>query len=130
VWLSAALAFGAMVYSGAYSVVTSISVVGFYLSYIIPVFLGWRKKKRWISKRGPWHLGSSTNVINLLALLWTLGICTLMIMPPNGRAGWGISSVMGVLLLLHLTTGKHKIHKQRWNLVEEEAPKPVGELES
>jgi len=130
VWLSAALAFGAMVYSGAYSVVTSISVVGFYLSYIIPVFLGWRKKKLWLSKRGPWHLGNSTNIINVLALVWTLGICTLMVMPPNGRSGWGIASVMGVLLVLHLATGKHKIHKQRWNLVEEEAPEPVAEPES
>ena len=130
VWLSAALAFGAMVYSGAYSVVTSISVVGFYLSYIIPVLLGWWKKRRWISKRGPWNLGNATNLINVLALFWTLGICTLMVMPPNGRAGWGISSVMGALLIIHLITGKHKIHKKRWNLVADEETESVIEMES
>jgi amino acid transporter len=116
IWLSAALAFAAMVYSGAYSVVTSISVVGFYLSYIIPVYLGWRKKRLWISKRGPWHLGKSSNTINILALLWTLGICTIMVMPPNARAGWGIASVMGVLLLLHLVSGRHKVQKPIWEL--------------
>lgn len=130
VWLSAALAFGAMVYSGAYSVVTSISVVGFYLSYIIPVYLGWRKKRLWVSKRGPWHLGNSSNAINVLALLWTVGICILMVMPPNTRSGWGISGVMGVLLLLHLTTGKHKIRKQQWNLVTEGDREPVAESEA
>lgn len=106
IWLSVALAFAAMIYSGGYSVVTSISVVGFYLSYIIPVYLGWRKKRQWIGKRGPWHLGASSNTINTLAILWTLFICTIMVMPPNTRAGWGIVCVMGVLLLLHFASGK------------------------
>ncbi|MGH9404289.1 MAG: amino acid permease [Terriglobia bacterium] len=119
IWLSAALAFAAMIYSGAYSVVTSISVVGFYLSYIIPVYLGWRKKRRWVGKRGPWHLGKSSSPINVLAIVWTLFICTIMVMPPNTRAGWGIAAVMGVLLLLHFTTGKHKMKKPAWGLVGE-----------
>ncbi|MDE3180171.1 MAG: amino acid permease [Acidobacteriota bacterium] len=116
IWLSAVLAFGAMVYSGAYSVVTSISVVGLYLSYIIPVYLGWRKKRLWISKRGPWNLGKSSNAINALAVIWTVGICAIMVMPPNTRAGLGIAAVMGVLLLLHLAVGKHKVETSVWNL--------------
>ncbi|MBS1852749.1 MAG: amino acid permease [Acidobacteria bacterium] len=110
-WLAAVLAFLAMVYSGAYSVVTSISVIGFYLSYGIPVFLGWRNRAAWLGKRGPWHLGKLGPLINILALLWTLFICILMVMPPNTRAGWGIVSVMGVLLVLHLASGRHKMHK-------------------
>lgn len=116
IWLSVVLAFGAMVYSGAYSVVTSISVVGLYLSYIIPVYLGWRKKSLWLEKRGPWHLGNSSNVINVLAIVWTVGICAIMVMPPNTRAGWGIAAVMGVLLALHATLGKHKVQTSHWNL--------------
>lgn len=123
IWLSAALAFAAMLYSGAYSVVTSISVVGFYLSYIIPVYLGWRKKRIWISRRGPWHLGNSSNLVNALAVIWTLAICTIMVMPPNTRAGWGVALVMGILLLLHLVSGKHKIHKPVWELAATERAK-------
>ena len=46
-----------MLYSGAYSGVTSISVVGFYLPILIPIYLGWRRKDSWILKRGSWHLG-------------------------------------------------------------------------
>jgi amino acid transporter len=114
IWLSAALAFAAMLYSGAYSVVTSISVIGFYLAYIAPVYLGWRKKKTWISKRGPWHLGRASSAINVLAILWTIFICTIMVMPPNERAGWGIFSVLGVLFLLHVVSGKHKMYKPDW----------------
>ena len=42
VWLSVAIAVFATLSSGAYAVVTSISVIGLYFSYIIPVYLAWR----------------------------------------------------------------------------------------
>jgi amino acid transporter len=106
-WLGSGMAFAAMVYSGAYSVVTSISVVGFYLSYGIPVFLGWKKKSAWIAARGPWHLGKFSNIINLLGILWTVFICAVMVMPPNTRAGWGIIGVIGPLYVVHLLIGKY-----------------------
>ena len=114
IWLSVVLAFAAMLYSGAYSVVTSISVIGFYLAYIAPVYLGWRRKNTWIDKRGPWHLGGASNAVNILALVWTVLISAIMVMPPNARAGWGILSVMGVLFLLHVAGGKHKMYKPNW----------------
>jgi amino acid transporter len=111
IWLSAALAFAAMLYSGAYSVVTSISVIGFYLAYIAPVYLGWRRKNIWMGKRGPWHLGRASTTINIFAILWTVFICTIMVMPPNTRAGWAIASILGVLFLLHVVSGKHRVYK-------------------
>jgi amino acid transporter len=120
IWLSVALAFVALVYSGAYSVVTSISVVGFYISYIIPVFLGWRKKQGWIANRGPWHLGQWSNTINLLAILWTVFICTIMVMPPNTLTGYTVAGVMVALYLLHLISGKHEMRKPSWNLAQED----------
>jgi amino acid transporter len=124
IWLSVAMAFAALVYSGAYAVVTSISVVGFYLSYIIPVYLGWRKKSRWIAKRGPWHLGARSNMINALACAWTAFICTIMMMPPNQRAGLGITAVLGTLYALHRLTGRHEMRKPIWELGEESSTAP------
>jgi len=121
IWLSVALAFAAMVYSGAYAVVTAISVVGFYLSYSIPVYLGWRKKRLWIRKRGPWHLGDSSDTINLLAVVWTVFICTIMVLPPNTRAGLGIAAVILVLFVLHRLSGEHKVRKPVWDLDDEKS---------
>jgi len=120
IWLSVALAFAAMVYSGAYAVVTAISVVGFYLSYIIPVYLGWRKKRLWISKRGPWHLGNSSDAVNLAAVVWTVFICTIMVLPPNSRAGLGIAAAILVLFALHRLSGEHKVRKPAWDLDKED----------
>ena len=49
IWISAVAAFLAGAYSGAYSVITSISTIGLYVSYIIPVYLGGRalRSGRW-----------------------------------------------------------------------------------
>jgi amino acid transporter len=114
IWLSVALAFAALVYSGSYAAVTSLSVVGCYLAYILPVYLVWRRKPQWIDKRGPWHLGRQSDLINALALVWTVSICTIMIMPPNAQAAIGMAVVLGVLFVFHRLTGPHEIRKPVW----------------
>ncbi len=119
IWLSVGLAFIALVYSGTYSVVASISVVGFYLSYIIPVFLGWRRKSQWAGKRGAFHLGSHSNLINAIAVAWTVFVCILMVMPPNVRAGLAILGMMAALFVLHFFTGPHEIRKPLWDFTAE-----------
>ncbi len=121
IWLSVVMAFAAAIYGGAYSVVTSLSVVGFYLSYIIPVYLGWRNKERWIGKRGPWHLGASGKTINFLAIAWTLFICAIMMMPPNERTGWSIAGLIGILFVLHRMTGPHEMRKPVWESTSEDS---------
>ncbi len=114
IWLSVAVALLALVYGKSYSVVTSLSVLGCYLAYNIPVYLGWRRKRDWIDKRGPWHLGRRSNLINVLALVWTVFICAIMIMPPNALAGISMAVVLAVLYALHRFTGPHEIRKPTW----------------
>lgn len=114
IWLSVAVAFLALVYSPSYSVVTSLSVLGCYLAYNLPVFLGWRRKARWIDKRGPWHLGRYSNLINVLALLWAVASCAIMTTPPNTLAGLSMAVVMAVLFAAHRFTGPHPIRKPAW----------------
>src|SRR4029077_15306502 len=67
IWLCVAVAFVAAVYSGAYSVVTSISVIGLYFSYTIPVFLALRARlAKGDDQRGPWNLGRYSSLINFI----------------------------------------------------------------
>lgn len=114
IWFSVLAAFLALIYSASYSVVTSLSVVGCYLAYNIPVFLGWRHKEQWIGRRGPWHLGRRSNLINVLALIWAVFICAMMIMPPNTLAGISLAVALGLLYALHRFSGPHEIRKPRW----------------
>jgi len=98
IWLSVAVAFAAAVYSGAYEVITSISVIALYISYVIPVFLSWRAKRKGRHPgSGPWHLGRHAIAINAIAVLWVAFISVILSLPDNKRAG---KTILGFALLL------------------------------
>jgi hypothetical protein len=68
--------------------------------------VGFRK-----SERGPRHLGDSSKTINLLAVVWTALICTIMVLPPNTRAGLRIAAVILVLFAPRRLSGEHKVRR-------------------
>src|SRR5262249_54944733 len=66
-----------MAWSGAIPVVTSLSTVALYCAYIVPVFLGWRARRsgsEW-TQRAVWTLGRWGPVVNMVAILYTIFIC-------------------------------------------------------
>jgi amino acid permease (GABA permease) len=83
VWLAAggALLLGlpALWNSTAYTAVTSISVIGLYISYVIPTFLRLRQGDAF--QRGPWHLGRWSRIIGIVAVGWTAVITVLFMLP-------------------------------------------------
>src|SRR5262245_24722824 len=90
-------------YDNNYAIVTSISTIGLYLSYILPVYLSWRAKSaaREI-ERGPWHLGRYSAAINLAAILWVIFLSVILSLPDGMRAG---KSIVAVTVLLGLWYG-------------------------
>ena len=103
IWLSVIAALAVALYSGAYSVVTSISTIGLYVSYILPVYLGVRARRagRW-QQRGPWNLGRYSGLVNLAALAWTVFICAMLVMPPNQLAGRTMLGLTASLAIWYL----------------------------
>jgi amino acid transporter len=98
IWLCVVLSFLAAVYSGAYAVITSISTIGLYLSYIIPVWLHWQARgtERQLEP-GPWHLGRWSRLVNLLAMGWVVFLCIVLSIPDNFRTGKSILAVLAGL---------------------------------
>jgi amino acid transporter len=68
----------------AFLAVTSISVIGLYIAYSIPVFLRWRMGDQFDA--GPWTLGSKYKWINLIAIVW-VGLCVIIFCLPFTPAG-------------------------------------------
>jgi amino acid transporter len=68
----------------AFLAVTSISVIGLYIAYTIPVFLRWRMKDEF--NPGSWTLGSKYKWINPAAFIW-VGICVVIFCLPFAPAG-------------------------------------------
>ena len=83
VWLAAVGAFAlglpSMWNSTAYAAVTSISVIGLYIAYVIPVFLRLRQGSSF--ERGPWHLGRWSRPVGTMAVGWTVLITVIFVLP-------------------------------------------------
>ena len=63
----------------AFLAVTSISVIGLYIAYIIPVYLRWRMGDKF--EAGPWTLGAKYKWINLIAIVWVV-LCVIIFSLP------------------------------------------------
>jgi amino acid transporter len=68
----------------AFLAVTSISVIGLYIAYTIPVFLRWRRGDNF--QPGPWTLGARYRWINPIAFVW-VALCVIIFCLPFTPAG-------------------------------------------
>jgi amino acid transporter len=63
----------------AYFAVTSIAVVGLYIAYVLPTFLRLRAGDAF--QPGPWNLGRWSKLVGTIAVVWTVFICIMLMMP-------------------------------------------------
>ncbi|HVC04326.1 MAG TPA: amino acid permease [Candidatus Acidoferrales bacterium] len=63
----------------AYAAITSIAVIGLYIAYGIPILLRLRAGASF--QRGPWHLGSWSRPVGIIAVTWIVIIAILFILP-------------------------------------------------
>jgi amino acid transporter len=92
-------------YSSAYFVVTSISTITLYIAYNIPSYLNVRNK---LAKKGefttrensPWNLGAWGPLLNIIAVVYTVFICIVFVLPPNELVLWTMVG-FGVLLAIY-----------------------------
>jgi len=116
IWVIIAAAFVAAIYSGAYAVVTSISTIGLYISYIIPVYLAWRARgtSREV-ERGPWHLGRYGAVINVIAIIWVIFLSIILSIPDDQRTGKSILAVTLLLTLWYILYERKRFKGPAWD---------------
>jgi amino acid transporter len=71
-------------YTYAFQAVVSITVIGLYVAYVIPIFLRWRKGDDF--EPGPWTLGKKYKWINPAAVIW-VAICVVIFSLPQTSFG-------------------------------------------
>ena len=85
IWLGAGLSFlltlPSLWNSTAYTAVTSISTIGLYISYVLPVYL--RRRVGESFKPGAWHLGAWGPIVNWLAIAWVAFISVVFMLPTT-----------------------------------------------
>jgi amino acid transporter len=103
--ITSVLAVITCVYSAAYFVVTSISTITLYIAYNIPVFLNVRNKLRkkgafTTQENAPWNLKAWGPVLNIIAVVYTVFICILFVLPPNELVLWTMV-LFGIILVIY-----------------------------
>ena len=63
----------------AFFAVVSITVIGLYIAYVMPVYLRWRKGDAW--EAGPWSLGRKYRWINPIAVIWVILMVIIFSLP-------------------------------------------------
>jgi amino acid transporter len=108
VWICVATAFVLAIWSRAYNVIVSISVIGFYASYGLPIVLALRARGRGTLERGPWQLGRGSRIINMVAIGWIAFVSVLFVLPPNLLTGYTFAGALVLLLIYDLAWARHK----------------------
>ena len=91
-------------YSAAYFVVTSISTITLYVAYNIPIFLNVRnkmmKKGTFTTKENaPWSLKAWGPLLNVIAVVYTIFICIVLLLPPNELVLWTLVGFAVILVV-------------------------------
>jgi amino acid transporter len=68
----------------AFFAVTSITTIGLYIAYILPVFLRWRMGSRF--EPGVWNLGKHYRWINAIAIVWVVLCVIIFCLPTSPEA--------------------------------------------
>jgi amino acid transporter len=75
----------------AYFAVTAIAVIGLYIAYVLPTFLRLRAGDAF--KPGPWNLGKWSKPVGYVAVIWTVFICIMLMMPQLSPGGLGLKEI-------------------------------------
>lgn len=69
--------------STAFNAMTSLSLIGQYTSYLIPIsLLAWRRTGKKTVPFGPFRLGRWGLLINIMSMAYTLILISFMVLPP------------------------------------------------
>jgi amino acid transporter len=98
IWVSAVLALLATLYGDAFAVLSTGCAVFLYISYVMPVAAGLLAEGKTWTEKGPFHLGSFSKVIAVLAIIGGLILVFVGIQPPNEKVGYLTVAMIIVML--------------------------------
>ena len=105
----------------AFFAVVSITVIGLYVAFAIPIYYRWRKGDTWDA--GPWTLGTRYKWMNPFAVVWTILITIIFCLPFTPAAvPWNDEfdyqalnyAPVTVIVLLVLTTIAWHVSAKKW----------------
>lgn len=103
IWALVAASVFLLIWSGTVPILAAVSTVTCYLAYGIPIYLGWHARPTGWVRDAPWNLGRWGVPLNLVALLWVVLICTILMLPPNQLAAKTLAGVLALLAAIYFS---------------------------
>jgi amino acid transporter len=86
IWTAAALGIGFTLYAKVYSTIVTVCVIFLYISYVIPIALGFFAYGKTWTKMGPWNIGAWFKPVAILSMIGCGTIMYIGVQPPNDLA--------------------------------------------
>jgi amino acid transporter len=99
---------------GLLPVITSVSTIGFNLSYlfVIAIAIAARVSGKW-SEQGPWNLGKyGLFIFGGLGILYNAFVCVAVVLPPNLETLWVFLALMVVLAVIYICGVNKELGRQ------------------
>lgn len=105
IWVVSLLSVAFTIYTPVYSTITAVCVIFLYISYGLPIALGFVAFGRTWTKMGPWSIGSAYRIVALICVLWCACLVYIGIQPPNDKATW---IILGAITLTAIVWFAHE----------------------
>jgi amino acid transporter len=116
IWTVVIAALLAMAYAGAVPVVVSFGTAALYIAYVVPIAFALRARRtrpEWTSEAA-WTLGRFGAILNCVAVVYTVGICFVLVMPPNALAGKTLVGLFVMLTFFYLVHMRKTFSGPQW----------------
>jgi amino acid transporter len=113
--ITCALAVIMLLWSGAFYIVTAISVVFLYWAYGIPILLNLRNRWRGAGEfttreSAPWNLGRWSVPLNVISVVWIVLISVFLVLPPSELVLWTTVLICVGMFLYWQIDAKRRFH--------------------
>ena len=98
IWMVALASVLFTVFTPVYETITAVCTIFLYISYVLPIALGFIAYRRSWTRMGPWQLGVWYRPLALISVLGCVGLIVIGMWPPNEIAVYVVSSVTLVLI--------------------------------
>lgn len=100
IWVAGVLSWLFTLYTPAYTVIVSVTVIFLFLSFALPIFFALRAHGKTWTKMGPWDLGSLFKPLAVAVLVAMVVIFYIGVQPPNGNALWITLAFLGLTAII------------------------------
>jgi amino acid transporter len=99
IWTVAAASFLFTIYSPVYSTITAVCTISLYISYVLPIAIGFVVYRQSWKQMGPWDLGQWFRPLALVSVLYCTTLLVIGMQPPNEKSLVVLASLLALLLI-------------------------------